>query len=216
MLITRYNANSHVSAPTLAWLRSNALVVVRWLNEVRVARQSGVLGVRGGWRIGGILGLVLASFFAGLRWWSASLLSGGVALGCALLWRLASRVADICPAVEELVANVTGVPTEVSDSVPRVPLPGPLPTGGAVRHWLDLAILKFGRMQDTPADRRVLRLWLAEEMKKADMRNADIVRHIPTVVEFMFIPGVEELMAKLVRDSATKRMLVDLAGNRMT
>jgi hypothetical protein len=79
-----------------------------------------------------------------------------------------------------------------------------------IRQWLNHSLLKFGRMVDTAADRRVLRLWLAEEMKKKDMRDADAVWIIPTVVELMFIPGAEELFADEVRNSLTAGLLRDM------
>lgn len=79
-----------------------------------------------------------------------------------------------------------------------------------IRQWLNHGLLKFGRLADTPADRRVLRLWLAEEMKKKDMRDADAVWIIPTVVELMFIPGAEELFADEVRNSLTATLLRDM------
>lgn len=170
--------------------------------------------MQGAWRVWGILLLALVwGWFAPLSQ-AARCLLVFLACGCALGALFRRRGAVICPEVEHLVGQVTGVAVTVDQASKGVSYGGPLPAGGAVRRWLDAAILKFGRMNDTPADRRVLRLWLAEEMKRNDMRDADAVRLIPTVVEFMFIPGVEELLAKLVRDSCAKQLLKDLAGNQ--
>jgi hypothetical protein len=101
-------------------------------------------------------------------------------------------------AVEGFVGAVTGIPTSAGTDIKL---------SAATEKWLHRAILKFGRLQDTPADRRVLRLWLGGEMEKADMRHKDAVSLIPLVVEMMFIPGVEELVAARIRKSVLATML---------
>lgn len=143
-----------------------------------------------------------------------TILMAVLACSIILITRLSVRGARVCAPIEQLVGAVAEVEVHVAKATQGVPAPGHLPVGGAVRRWLDASILKFGRMNDTPADRRVLRLWLAEEMKKADMRDFDAVRLIPTVVEFMFIPGAEELMAKMVRDSCAASALRAMAGGQ--
>lgn len=162
------------------------------------------------WGAWGVLLLAMVSIWAIAQGSPLLLLLGVLVGGYALIARICRRRSDICPEVEYLVGQVSGMPVSVLEASKGVSSPGPLPAGGAVRRWLDTAILKFGRMNDTPADRRVLRLWLAEEMKRADMRDADAVRLIPTVVEFMFIPGIEEFMAKMVRESCAKATLMEM------
>lgn len=71
----------------------------------------------------------------------------------------------------------------------------------AARKWLMKATLHFGEMRDTPADRIVLKRWLAEQMKKEDMRDKDACRLIPTVVELMFVPTIDEVLAHAIRRS---------------
>ncbi|APG76261.1 hypothetical protein 1 [Changjiang tombus-like virus 6] len=112
-------------------------------------------------------------------------------------------------AVERLVSAVAGVDATVcADRDDNAAEGARTAVTRVVREWLNKAILRFGRMEDTPADRRVLRLWLGDEMKKADMRDKDAVAIIPTVVEFMFVPGMEELQADEIRCSMMKQGLI--------
>lgn len=109
---------------------------------------------------------------------------------------------------ERLVCDVTRVPGVVSGGEEvQCAQDARAAVSKVVREWVHKCILRFGRMDDTPADRRVLRLWLAEEMKKADMRDKDAVALIPTVIEFMYIPGQEELVALEIRSTMMKKAI---------
>lgn len=213
---TKRHASTHVSAPTLAWFSRNCSVAVEWCGSDIIRSSFWRLGARGSWRAWGALVLALVAVATCALIHPLIGCVGAVVVGCAFLQAICRWRPATCPEVEHLVGEVVGLPVAVSAPEAGTPAPGPLPTGGAVRRWLDSAILKFGRMNDTPADRRVLRLWLAEEMKKADMRDRDAVRLIPLIVEFMFIPGVEDLMAKLVRESLAKGIIMDLHNDRLT
>jgi hypothetical protein len=70
-----------------------------------------------------------------------------------------------------------------------------------IRTWLEEAICFFGRLEDTPADRQVLRKWLGAQMKAGDVRTKDAVDWIPMVVELYFLPTTGELRAQRIRDS---------------
>jgi hypothetical protein len=73
-------------------------------------------------------------------------------------------------------------------------------TQSAVK-WVHELKMHFGELKDTSADRIVAKRWLAEQMKAADMRTKDAVALIPTVVELMFLPTLDELLAVMVRRS---------------
>jgi hypothetical protein len=201
---------TRVSSPKLAWFSAHTRVVVEWPCGDNVPSTWRSLVVKILWGVWGTLLLAVVSLSVIAQGSPLLFLLGLLVGGYALFARIFRRRSNICPEVEYLVGQVSGMPVSVLEASKGVSGPGPLPAGGAVRRWLDTAILKFGRMSDTPADRRVLRLWLAEEMKRADMRDADAVRLIPTVVEFMFIPGIEEFMAKMVRESCAKATLLEM------
>lgn len=76
-----------------------------------------------------------------------------------------------------------------------------------VREWFEQAYLRFGPLTDTQADRRILHLWLADEMKRATVRNKDAMLWIPLVVELMFIPTLESVYASMIARSGTARIL---------
>lgn len=72
-----------------------------------------------------------------------------------------------------------------------------------VRKWFELCYLQFGRCLDTPAERRIMFRWMAEEMKAQTVRVKDAMAWIPLVVEMMFVPTVDEIYASMVARSGT-------------
>lgn len=76
-----------------------------------------------------------------------------------------------------------------------------------IMEWVHRLQLRFGGLQDTPADRRVARMWLADEMRTSDVRNADAVRLIPIVLELSFVPSQGDIIAKTLAATKTAAML---------
>lgn len=76
-----------------------------------------------------------------------------------------------------------------------------------VREWVEKLKLRFGGLQDTPADRRVAKMWLADEMRQNDMRTKDAVRLIPIVVELALLPNQGDIIAKNLRGTRTAELL---------
>lgn len=144
-------------------------------------------------------------------------------LASALLYGVWGTQAKLMPSrdTESLVSEVCKVPLEqvalkVDDNEADMAAKAREGMSKGIRKWLHRAKVKFGSMEDTPADRRVLELWLGDEMKKDDMRDWDIVKMRPLVVEFMFIPGLEDIVAKQVRESMSKKALKRLMDTRPT
>lgn len=78
--------------------------------------------------------------------------------------------------------------------------------------WVMRAKLHFGELKDSAADRICAKRWLAEEMKKADMRDKDACGLIPVVVEMLFIPTSDDVFAAKVRKSRVATLMRHLAG----
>lgn len=78
--------------------------------------------------------------------------------------------------------------------------------------WIQRAKLHFGELRDSAADRICAKRWLAEEMKKADMRNKDACGLIPIVVEMLFVPTTDEVLAAKLRRSRVAGAMRLLAG----
>lgn len=77
----------------------------------------------------------------------------------------------------------------------------------AVRRWVREAKLEFGELKDREADRIVLKRWLGERMRAADMRTKDAVQLIPLVVETFMLPTKEEVEAAAVGVSAAAGLM---------
>lgn len=82
----------------------------------------------------------------------------------------------------------------------------------AAVEWIQRAKLHFGELRDTAADRICAKRWLAEEMKKADMRNKDACGLIPIVVEMLFVPTIDDVLAAKLRRSRVAGAMRSLAG----
>lgn len=84
-------------------------------------------------------------------------------------------------------------------------------TASAVE-WIRKAKLHFGELKDTAADRICAKRWLAEEMKKADMRDKDACGLIPIVVEMLFVPTIDEVLAAKLRRSRVAGVMRAMVG----
>lgn len=81
----------------------------------------------------------------------------------------------------------------------------------AAVEWIMRAKLHFGELKDTAADRICAKRWLAEEMKKADMRDKDACGLIPVVVEMLFVPTADDVFASKIKRSRVARTMKLLA-----
>lgn len=79
--------------------------------------------------------------------------------------------------------------------------------------WIQRARLHFGELRDTAADRICAKRWLAEEMKKADMRDKDACGLIPVVVEMLFVPTIDDVLAARLRRARTAGVMRSLVGS---
>jgi len=110
--------------------------------------------------------------------------------------------------VEALVAQVADVHPDVMVNGRHIGVAPDQFRTRTIREWVERAKLRFGGSQDTAADRRVIRMWLADEMKQADMRTSDAVRLIPVVLEMVFLPGAGDIEAASVKQSRTAALLL--------
>nr|WRQ65076.1 hypothetical protein [Tolivirales sp.] len=167
----------------------------RWVYKHRSALTCGVSVVSGllVLPVVGVLGSVatLASAAACVQ-----ISSRGTPLDTAPTERHEAVVAEVCQVEHMVMVDGRAIrPTGDSFCTP------------VVQEWVHKLQLHFGGLQDTAADRRVARMWLADEMKTADMRNKDAVRLIPVVIELAFLPQLGDIIAKSLAATKTAAML---------
>jgi len=150
------------------------------------------------------------ALWCGMRRSGASLLCCSAA--AAVAWYTSPRTTWTVPLAVELeaaellavgdVAEVDGkAVSEAPNAEVRQALIRPM------REWFCAAYLRFGRLEDTPADRRTVHRWLADEMKAGNVRNKDAMDWIPAIIECMFIPTAGEVYATMVAKSGTAHVL---------
>lgn len=131
---------------------------------------------------------------------------GGV--GCSYVAKAACGVPS--EQYEALVAEVTQVEGLVQVNGRAVQKLGDHFRVQTIREWVHKVQMRFGSLQDTPADRRVARLWLSDELSKSDMRDSDSVMLIPVVLELCFIPNRGDIVAKGVKETRVSAILKDM------
>lgn len=131
---------------------------------------------------------------------------GGV--GCA--YAVASAECTPSEVYETLVAEVAQVDALVQVDGRALQKLGSHFRVQTIQDWVHKVQLRFGSLQDTPADRRAARLWLSDELSQSDMRNSDSVLLIPVVLELCFIPNRGDIVAKGIRDTKVSMILKDM------
>lgn len=136
-------------------------------------------------------------------------------VGAATAQHCAAPVQTVDDHLEAYVAEMAGAAdctqlgnhsaTEWLDDVDK------LLTNAAVE-WIQRARLHFGELKDTSADRICAKRWLAEKMKEADMRDKDACGLIPIVVEMLFIPSINEILAAKLKKSRVAGALKAMVG----
>lgn len=120
---------------------------------------------------------------------------------------LAKEVVSPSEEHEALVAEVAQIEHMVSVGDRPIRSVTDANTSRVIREWVEKLKLRFGSLQDTPADRRVAKMWLADEMRQSDMRTKDAVRLIPIVVELGLLPNQGDIIARNLRYTRTADIL---------
>lgn len=76
----------------------------------------------------------------------------------------------------------------------------------AVRKWVQRTKLHFGTVGNKSAEVVCVSRWLAEEMKKEDMRDVDARRLVPLVARLAAIPDADDIFAAAIMQTAAVRM----------
>lgn len=216
--------------PYMGWLVSPTLVpedmhtpaassIITWLYGSSVTVSSPVIEAVGHqlykWRkplvmcavAGGVVGLMASG---------PSRAIGVSVTASALVGLGLSKARQVVPdEVEACVADMVGAGESTTiGGIPAVQLlsEGNRTLTKSAVEWTQRAKLHFGVLQDTTADRICARRWLAEEMKKADMRDRDACGLIPVVVEMLLIPTVDDIFAQKIRHSRVAKAMHALHG----
>lgn len=193
-----------VSGVTLTILGTQALV--NPLNG-SVFRQH-MYKVRNSLRFAVVAGALVAALECGpARLWALL-----VAVLAAIALAMADPAIGVTDEIEELAANAMGVSEFVTVGGARLQCEGAKFTGRVIHDWVCKAKLHFGDLKDTPADRTVVKRWLAEQMKAADMRDKDAIALVPVVTELVWVPLESDVVAARVKRSkvvAAMKMLCD-------
>jgi hypothetical protein len=68
-----------------------------------------------------------------------------------------------------------------------------------VQKMIDAVFVELGTVKDTEANRLVISKIARDEMKKQNVRNCDIRRNVPLIVELYFVPTISEFEGKMAR-----------------
>jgi len=176
--------------------------IVDWLSKwQRIVGQSEFARLHDEKRLWNLGAALLAVMFGLRKGYAVPVFAGGVmslAAACLPYYHPPS-VAD------KLVASVAEVDVELSGGAAKSN-PAEFRACTAQK-WVDTLLVRWGRPRSTDADKRAMLIWLGEEMKKANMRNRDIVRLAPVVFELSCLPGAGDLMAREVKLSEAAAML---------
>lgn len=84
----------------------------------------------------------------------------------------------------------------------------------AAKKWVQRVKLHFGCITDKPADQLCVKRWLAEQMKSADVRDADARNLIPVVAVLSAVPDADDLFALAVERTCVVGALKALGGGK--
>lgn len=84
----------------------------------------------------------------------------------------------------------------------------------AAKKWVQRVKLHFGSVTDKPADQLCVKRWLAEQMKAADVRDADARNLIPVVAVLAAVPDADDLFALAVERTCVVGAMKALGGGK--
>lgn len=84
----------------------------------------------------------------------------------------------------------------------------------AAKKWVQRVKLHFGCVTDKPADQLCVKRWLAEQMKAADVRDADARNLIPVVAVLAAVPDADDLLALAVERTCVVGAMKALGGGK--